>query len=273
MKDNFKYFKNHANTKIIGLTTRKFEQLEIAHFELNSLNLSVNSKPMFFCQKLPDIQIDLIKTWSNPDVTIYPKAKEIKKTVNEITKSGELDAKFSMCKKKISNSLKLIEANTNILISNSCLGNLITVFYNYILEYLIIHKFISDENPSSNAIETSFRAMPLDLFFIKKAQEKVDQIEDELQFYELLLQNFTDTSLVEIKIDSYVQNKLGYDLGDIEFYRHIQKEILESKQSLCSKLHFEIDNITKEFTEINNSILELRDSTEQLINSKVKGFL
>ena len=72
MENNFIYFKNLTNSKIIGLTTQKFEQLEIAHFELNSLNLSINSKPMFFCQKLRDIQIDLIKTWSNPDVIIYP---------------------------------------------------------------------------------------------------------------------------------------------------------------------------------------------------------
>ena len=65
MKDSFKNIKNHTHYRIIELATKKIEKLEKARFKLNSLNLSINFKSLFFTQKLPDIQLNNIETFFN----------------------------------------------------------------------------------------------------------------------------------------------------------------------------------------------------------------
>lgn len=274
MKDSFKNIKNHTHYRIIELATKKIGKLEKARFKLNSLNLSINFKSLFFTQKLPDIQLNEIKSF-NPGLGFerYPKKNKI--SLSELTKSGELFNEFSMCKKKISYNLKSIKSNIIVLKSNSYLNSLIFKCYNYILEYLIFHKFLSDKNPESNVLESSYTAMPIDPLFLSKQldqyQSEVDEIEDELIFYELLLQYFNESSLLEIKVDLGLQTILTYDLGEIEFYRYIIKEITELKQSLSPEFYNEIDNIVKEFNKINNSILDLRDYTREHCIRKLWG--
>ena len=134
---------------------------------------------------------------------------------------------------------------------------------------------MSDKNPESNVLESSYTAMPIDPLFLSKQldqyQSEVDEIEDELIFYELLLQYFNESSLLEIKVDLGLQTILTYDLGEIEFYRYIIKEITELKQSLSPEFYNEIDNIVKEFNKINNSILDLRDYTREHCIRKLWG--
>jgi hypothetical protein len=251
MNDNFK---NQAKYKIIEIAERKFNQLQTERFELNSLLLSENSQPLFFNQTVPKFVMDEISIYL--DIRNDLKAKGLLNVDPNIINVGELENKFVTCKEKISNSLKIIKITVNVLLSKSFSNNRIHLIGNYILQYLITHEFLTDKPNKINSLKTHFRVMPVDLLSLIRAQEKVNQLEDELAFFDLLLNNFTDTSLLELEIDYNLRVRLDYYLG-LDFYKYVQKKITESKIFLCPELHFEVDKINKEFSEINDHILQL----------------
>lgn len=252
MNDNFK---NQAKYKIIELAKRKFNQLQTERFELNSLLLSENSQPLFFNQTVPKYVMNEISIYL--DIRNDLKAKGLLNVDPNIINIGELENKFLTCKEKISNSLNIITTTVNVILSKSFSNNRIHLIVNYILQYLITHEFLTDKPYKINSLKTHFRVMPVDLLLLKRAQEKVNQLEDELEFYDLLLNNFTYTSLLKVEIDYKVSVRLDYDLGNLDFYKYVQKKITESKIFLCPELHFEVDKINKEFSEINNHFLQL----------------